>query len=123
MNLQEKVLETTARLRTQVAALANAAYSTAVDRSELALKRAAKLKASLATLSGAGRELNEVARVHTERFIKENAALARDARKDVSALARATFASLNRRTTVKAKAARKPRAAKRATFKSKSKAA
>jgi hypothetical protein len=95
MNLQEKVVATTADLRTRALALANAALTQARARADVAAKRVGTLKVSLATLSTAGRELNKVARQHAVRFVKQNSAIALDAGKDVSALARSTFASLS----------------------------
>jgi hypothetical protein len=94
MSLQEKVFEATADLRTRALALANAALTQARARADVAAKRVGTLKVSLATLSTAGRELNKVARQHAVRFVKQNSAIALDAGKDVSALARSTLASL-----------------------------
>jgi hypothetical protein len=98
MNFQEKVLETTADLRSRAAALATVAVSTARARAEVAAKRVTGLKGSLAALTVAGRELNKVARRHAARFVKENSSIAANAGKDVSALARSTFATLTQRT-------------------------
>ena len=111
MNFQEKLLETTADLRARAMSFANAALPQA--RARLA-KRVVVLKQSLATLSVAGRAFNEVARAHGARFVKENSAIASKAGRDVSALARTTFATLAKGTAPKARAtatkARKPRA-------------
>ncbi len=104
MNFQEKMFETTADLRGRAAALA--------------AKRVEALKGSLTALTVAGRELNKVARRHAVRFVKENSSLAIDAGKDVSALARSTYATLAKRGTVKQKARKAPTVRKRAASKS-----
>jgi len=96
MNFQAKMLETTADLRNRVAAVANIAVARARSRAEVAAKRVG-LKESLAALSVAGREFNKVARRHAARFVKENSTLVANAGKDVSALARTTFATLTQR--------------------------
>jgi hypothetical protein len=101
MNLQEKMFETTAELRTRAAALATEAISRARVRAQLAAKRVESLKGSISALTVAGRELNKVARRHAVRFVKENSSLAADAGKDVSALARSTYATLARRAPTK----------------------
>jgi hypothetical protein len=95
MNLQERVFEATADLRTRALALANTALAQARARADVAAKRVGTIKVSLATLSTAGRALNKVARQHAVRFVKQNSAIALDAGKDVSALARSTFATLS----------------------------
>jgi hypothetical protein len=114
MNFQEKVLEATADLRSRAALLAAEALKTARVRVGETAKRV-DLKASLATLSVASRELNKVARRHAARFVRENSTIVVAAGKDVSALARTTYASLSKRTPVKA--ARKPAVRKRAKSK------
>lgn len=91
MNLQEKLFETTADLRARARSIADAALPRARARLSARVK---DLKHSLATLSVAGRALNKVARVHTARFVKENSAIATKAGRDVSALARTTYATL-----------------------------
>ena len=117
MTFQEKLFEATAELRNRAAVLANAAVEVARTRADVAAKRVELLKGSLVTLSTASRQLNKVARNHAARFVKENSALAAAAGKDVSALARTTYATLAKRGTAKAKT-RKPRATrKRATAK------
>ena len=83
MNIQEKLLFASAELRTRAAALATAARNAAQDRTRL-----------IGVLDGARREFSNVTRRHAERFVKQNSALARAVRKDVSQLARATYASL-----------------------------
>jgi len=93
MNFQEKMLEVAAELRARSIALAHTAIETARDRAQVATKRAAALQGSLATLRVSGRALDKVVRRHAVRFVKENATLARAARKDVSALARDTYTS------------------------------
>jgi hypothetical protein len=104
MNFQEKMFETTADLRSRAAAIANAAVSTARARAEIAAKRVKGLKGSIAALTVAGRELNKVARRHAVRFVKENSSIAVEAGKDVSALARMTYATLAKREVAKPKA-------------------
>jgi len=115
MNFQEKVLETTADLRARAAAIANVAVTTARARAGVAAKRVNDLKGSFAVLTVAGRELNKVARRHAARFVKENSSIAANAGKDVTALARSTYATLTQRATPTK--ARKAPARKRATRK------
>jgi len=115
MNFQEKVLESTADLRARAAAIANVAVTTARTRAKLAAKQIVVLKGSLGALTIAGREFNKVARRHAARFVKENSSIAADAGKDVSALARSTFATLTRRAAPKAR--KVPAARKRAARK------
>jgi hypothetical protein len=115
MNFQEKVFEATADLRSRAALLTDEALKNARTRAGLAAKRVEVLKGSLATLSLAGREFNKVARRHAARFMKKNSTLAVAAGKDVSALARMTFASLAKRPA--AKKARKPAARRRSAAK------
>jgi hypothetical protein len=103
MNFQEKMFETTADLRSRAAAIANVAVSTARARAETAAKRVKGLKGSIAALTVAGREFNKVARRHAVRFVKENSSIAVEAGKDVSALARNTFATLAKRDAAKPK--------------------
>lgn len=104
MNFQEKVFETTAELRRRAAAFANVGLTTARVRAETTGKRVTALKGSLAALSVAGRELNKVARRHVVRFVKENSSIAVEAGKDVSALARTTYATLSKSAVAKPKA-------------------
>jgi hypothetical protein len=99
MNFQEKMFETTAELRARAA------------------KRVQSLKGSLAALTVAGRELNKVARRHAVRFVKENSSLAADAGKDVSALARSTYATLAKRSPTKRATRKTPAARKRTASK------
>jgi hypothetical protein len=98
------MFEKTADLRSRAAAIANVAVATARARAEVAAKRVQGLKGSLAALTVAGRELNKVARRHAVRFVKENSSIAVEAGKDVSALARTTFATLSQRAAAKPKA-------------------
>jgi hypothetical protein len=93
------MFETTAALQARAAALAN--------------KRIDVLKGSVSALTVAGRELNKVARRHILRFVKENSSLAIDAGKDVSALARTTFATLAKRPAAPKPKARKTSAARK----------
>lgn len=106
MNFQEKLFETTAELRARAAALTAAALDLARDRANVAAKRVGVLK-------DAGRAFSKVAQHHGTRFVKENSELAFAAGKDVSAIARTTYATLAGRKAAKAKAARKPRATTR----------
>ena len=112
MNFQEKVLETTAELRTRAAAFANVAVTTARARAEIAAKRVQGLKGSISVLTVAGREFSKLARRHTSRFVKENSSITASAGKDVSALARDTYATLIQRAPTTR--ARKTPARKRA---------
>jgi hypothetical protein len=112
MNFQEKMIETTADLRARAAALANFAVTTARTRASVAAKRVGVIKGSFAALTIAGREFNKVARRHAARFVKENSTLAASAGKDVSALARTTYATLTQRAA-KPKARKAPAARKR----------
>lgn len=106
MNFQEKLFETTAELRARAAALTAAALDLARDRANVAAKRVGILK-------DAGRAFSKVAQHHGTRFVKENSELAFAAGKEVSAIARTTYATLAGRKAAKAKAARKPRATTR----------
>lgn len=101
MNFQEKLMETSAELRTRAAALAASAINNARAQADLAAKRAVQLKASLTVLNGAGRELNKVARRNAVRFVKQNSTIAADVRKELATLAQSTYASLTQRTTQK----------------------
>ncbi|HET7812267.1 MAG TPA: hypothetical protein VFL16_16975 [Steroidobacteraceae bacterium] len=83
MNFQEKVFKATDRLR------------------ERAARRVEGLRQSLVVLNKAGRELNQVARLHAGRFVKQNSPLVSAARKDVAELARNTFATLTGTPTAK----------------------
>ena len=98
MNFQEKLFETTADLRARAAALANVALSTARTRAEVAARRVDALKGSFGALTIAGREFNKVARRHAVslREGKLRRSLS-NAGKDVSALARTTYATLANR--------------------------
>jgi hypothetical protein len=82
MNLQEKVFEVAAELRARSFALAHTALEAGRARAQ----------GSLTTLSVNGRELNKVVRRHATRFVKENSTIVRAAGKDVSAIARQTYA-------------------------------
>ena len=83
---------------------------------EAAAKRVEGLQGSLEALTIVGHEFNKIARRHAVRFVKQNSVIAAEAGKDVSALARSTFATLS-----KSDMTRKPRkpatARKRATRK------
>ena len=114
MNLQEKLLETTAGLRTRALALANTALTRARSRAN---QRVEAIKDSLAALTVAGRALNTVARLHTAQFVKKNSAIAVEAGRDVSALARTTYATLAKRGGIQAPKSRKTRTRKRVAAK------
>ena len=122
MNFQEKVFEATADLRARAATLASTALTEARARADLD-RRVKSLKVSLATLSTAGRKLNQVAREHGARFVKQNSSLALAAGKDVSAIARSAYATLaagpraKPARTAKATKARKAPARKRTSAK------
>jgi hypothetical protein len=92
MKFQDQVIESTADLRARAAAFADSAVTRA--RAVLTSARVDSVKASLGTLQLAGREFNKVARRHVSRFVKENSVIARDAGKEVTALARSTYSSL-----------------------------
>ncbi len=113
MNFQEKLMEASAELRARAATVAASAIDNARTQAALAAKRAVRLKASLAVLNGAGRELNLVARRNGARFVKQNSSIAADLRKDLTTLAKSTYASLTRRAAPK-KARRAPAARRRA---------
>ena len=115
MNFQEKLLEASAELRARAAALADRRPRNAPAPRDVAAKRVEVLKGSFATLNVAGRELNKVARRHAVRFVKQNSTIAAAVRKDVSALARTTYASLASARRAEDKARRATRARKRAT--------
>lgn len=114
MNFQDQVIESTADFRAGAAALADATVHRA--RAVLTSKRADSVKASLTALQLAGREFNKVARRHVARFVKQNSVIARDAGKEVTALARSTYSSLAKQVAgPAAKTARKTTARKRAS--------
>jgi pyridoxine 5'-phosphate synthase PdxJ len=118
MNFQEKLIEAAAELRTRANHFADAALNTARARSGVTAKRVELLKGSFAALTVAGRELNKVARRHAVRFVKENATIATAAGKDVSALARSTYAALAKRGAVAQKSRNTRATAKRKSAKS-----
>jgi hypothetical protein len=117
MNFQEKLLETTADLRARAAALANVAVTTARARARIAATRVETLKGTFGALTVAGREFNKVARRHAVRFVKENSTIAVEAGKDVSALARTTYATLAKGAAAPRKARKSPVPRKRAVRK------
>jgi len=111
MNFQEKILEASAQLRTRLATLATSAIDAARSRVNLD-SRLVELRKSISVLKGARRQLRKVAGRHAGHFVKQNATLVSAVRKDVSAVARSTFASLSARPVAK-KARRTPVARKR----------
>lgn len=96
MNFQEKVFEVASDLRTRSLALAQATLDAGRARAQDAARRAALLQGSLDVLGTSGRELNKVVRRHAVRFVKENSTIVRAATRDVSALARKTYASFTK---------------------------
>jgi hypothetical protein len=116
MNLQDRILESTAQLRARALTLGQAALITARERAGIAASRVEKrvgtLKSSLTTLGIAGRELEKVARRHGAKFVKENATLVQAARKDVTSLAQSTFDAIAKRSATGTKQTRKPAASK-----------
>jgi hypothetical protein len=114
MNLQEKLIETTADLRARATALATAAVVTASARAGITAKHLEGVKGALDALGVAGREFNKVARRHVGRLVKANAAVAADARKDVTSLARNTYLTLSaKRGTARPTARKAPTTRKR----------
>ena len=105
MNFQEKFADATAELRARADSFAQATFANACTRAGAAAGKVRYIRKSLAVLSDAGRQLNQVARHHAHRFVKQNSPLVAAVRKDVSDLARTTFATLTN--------ARKPRKAVR----------
>jgi hypothetical protein len=105
MNLQDKVLETTADFRARAASLSHAILAQTRHRATQAAGRVERLKTSLAALQTAGRALGKVAQRHATRFVTQNSMIAREAGKDVSSLARSTYLRLAKRDVP----ARKPR--------------
>jgi hypothetical protein len=118
MNFQEKMFESTAELRERAATLGAEAITRARVRAKVAAKRVESLKGSFAALTVAGRQLNKVARRHAVRFVKENASLAAAAGKEVSALARSTYATLAKPAPLKRAPRKTPAARKRTASKS-----
>jgi hypothetical protein len=115
MNFQEKMFEATAQLRARAEAIAQAAFETTRTRADVAARRVDGLKKSIAVLNDAGRQFNQVARRHASRFVKQNSPLVAAVRKDVSQLARTTFATLTKAPV--ARKARKQAAARKRTAK------
>jgi hypothetical protein len=116
MNFQEKVIEASAQLRERAAALADAALGSARERADRAAQRVEGFRKSLIVLNDAGKQLNKVARLHAGRFVKQNSPLVTAVRKDVSELARSTFATLTRAPRT-GKPARKTATSRRRTRK------
>jgi hypothetical protein len=117
MNFQEKLVEKTEDFRTLATALATRAVETARTRAVEVAQRAQGLKGSLTTLKVAGVELGQVARRHVTRFVEQNTAIARDAGKDVGALARGTINQLSAKPAPARKPRKSPTARKRASRK------
>ena len=104
MNFQEKMAEASSQLRSRLSALATSAIDAARSRGKLE-SRVADLKKSFVVLNGARRQLRKVAGRHASHFVKQNATLVSAVRKDVSAVARSTYASLSARPAKKARRA------------------
>jgi hypothetical protein len=105
MNFQEKLFETAADLRSRATEFAHLALDTARAQARTSARQAEKLKRPLGVLNQAGRELDGVVRRHGAQFIKQNSSLAAKVRDDVTALARTTFASLQKGAAPKARKA------------------
>jgi len=121
MNFQEKIVDATADLRARAESLAQAAFDTARTRAGVAASKVRGFRKSLAVLNDAGRQLNQVARRHASRFVKQNSPLVAAVREDVSQLARATISSLS--TRQRTKKARKPSAVRKPATRSGKRAA
>jgi hypothetical protein len=113
MNFQERIVAATADLRARATALTTAALDLARARADVAARRVDVLKGSMATLSEARRQFNQVAQRHASRFVKENSALALAVGKDVSAIARTTYTTLAGRKAAVEPKARKVRATRK----------
>lgn len=114
MNFQDKVFETTADFRARAAALTRTAIGAARLQANAASGRVSKLKTTLGALTLAGRQLNKVARRHVSRLVKQNSSIARDAGKEISALARSTYRQLSKQDAAPVRRTRKSAARKRA---------
>ena len=121
MNFQEKIADATAELRACADSFAQAAFETARARAGAAASKVQGFRNSLAVLNDAGRQLNQVARRHARRFVKQNSPLVAAVREDVSQLARATISSLSTKQT--SKKTRKPSATRKTTAGSRKRAA
>jgi hypothetical protein len=118
MNFQEKMIETTSEIRARAAEFANLAITTARSSATFAAQRVGGLKGSLAALRIASKDLNQVARRHVTRFVRENRSLAAEAGKDLTALARSTYTNIAKRgVTVTRKPRKSTGARKRSTKK------
>jgi hypothetical protein len=118
MNFQEKMIETTLEIRARAAELANLALTTARSSVSFAAQRAGGLKGPLAALKIASQDLNQVARRHVTRFVRQNRTLAAEAGKDLGALARSTYTNIAKRgATVTRKPRKSTAARKRSTRK------
>jgi hypothetical protein len=94
MNFQEKLLETAAQVRARAGAVAAMAADTAREGATVALRRAKGLRGSLTLLKSAGQEFGDVARRHVGRLVSENRAIAVEAGRDLTALARSAYSTL-----------------------------
>jgi hypothetical protein len=119
MSFQTNLLESTAALRSRASDLAATGAAAARARANTAVKSAQRFKGAFDVLTGAGREISQIARRHAVRFVRDNATIAGDARTEVSTLARRTFSAL----TVKPEAPRSKNRQTRAGKRTKAKAA
>jgi hypothetical protein len=103
MNFQETLSRARVDLRARVGVLAEAALTSVRARANVATKRLELLKGPLATLAEAGVQFRKVAQRHSIQFVQQNASLAAAAGKDVSALARVTYATLAKKRDESAK--------------------
>jgi hypothetical protein len=94
MNFQEKLIESAGDIRARAATLAAGAVEAARENVTLAAQRARDLRGSLTLIRSAGLELGGVARRHVSRLVSENRAIAIEAGRDLTALARSTYAML-----------------------------
>ena len=94
MNFQDKTVETVADFGAGVRIAATRAVRLARAQAAQVTRGFDRLQPSLQALQSAGLELNQVARRHLSRFVKENVVIAQEAGSDVAALARSTYARL-----------------------------
>jgi hypothetical protein len=111
MNFRDKFAEATAQLRARSEAIAQSALEKAGVRPDLIARRVGGFKKSLAVLNVAGRELNQVARRHASRFVKQNSPLFTAVRNDVTQIARSAYSTLSKGQAPKK--ARKPTASRK----------
>ena len=115
MNFQTKIIETAADFRARAAAVTEATVEIARGQAAANAGRVARIKTSLSALQLAARELNKVARRHVSRLVKQNSTIAREAGKEVTALARSTYQQMSKRDAEVTRKPPKATARKRAT--------